>query len=157
MNTIAPDPVDEAEESEFKPLTAEEAQRLRARIAPVSLGRVLVIQALVGCLVALAAWGLTGRPSAGWTAAYGAMAVVIPAALFARGVRKHMSSGNPGTAVTGLFGWELVKIVLTVALLAAAPWVLPEVVWLALLAGMVVTLKMYWLALWVQTRSVKPN
>ncbi len=105
----------------------------------------------------MAAWGLTGRPAAGWTAAYGAMAVVIPAALFARGVRKHMSSGNPGTAVTGLFGWELVKIVLTVALLAAAPWVLPEVVWLALLAGMVVTLKMYWLALWVQTRSVKPT
>lgn len=157
MNTITPVPEDEAEESDFKPLTAEEAQQLRARIAPVSLGRVLAIQALVGCLVALAAWGLTGRPAAGWTAAYGAMAVVIPAALFARGVRKHMSSGNPGTAVSGLFGWELVKIVLTVALLAAAPWVLSEVVWLALLAGMVVTLKMYWLALWVQTRSVKPT
>jgi ATP synthase protein I len=59
--------------------------------------------------------------------------------------------------VTGLFGWELVKIVLTVAALAAAPWVVPGLVWLALLAGMVLTLKMYWFALWLQTRSVKPN
>lgn len=157
MNTIAPDAEDEAQESDFKPLTAEEAQRLRARMAPVSLGRILGVQALVGVLVALAAWALTGRPAAAWAAAYGAAAVVIPAALFARGVRKHMSSANPGAAVAGLFGWELVKIVLTVALLAVAPWVLPGVVWLALLAGMVVTLKMYWLALWVQTRSVKSN
>lgn len=157
MNTIAPGSEDEVEESDFKPLTAEEAQQLRSRIVPVSLVRILMVQALVGVLVAMMAWGLTGRPAAAWSAAYGSLAVVMPAALFARGVRKHMASSNPGAAVTGLFGWELVKIVLTVAALAAAPWVIPGLVWLALLAGVVLTLKMYWFALWLQIRSVKPN
>jgi len=154
---MTPDPGDEDAESDFKPLSADEAQRLRARIAPTSLGKVLVWQVLVGSLVAVVAWWSTGRPIAGWSAAYGALAVVMPAAVFARGVRRPMSSGNPGAAVTGLFGWELVKIVLTVALLAAAPRLIPGLVWLALLAGMVLTMKMYWIALWAQSRSVKPS
>lgn len=157
MSKIASVPEDEADEPEFKPLTAEEAARLRSRIRTVSFRWILVVQVLAGAVVALAAWGLTGRQAVGWSAAYGAMAVVFPAALFVRGVRRHMSSGNPGAAVLGLFGWELVKIMLSVALLAAAPRVVPGVHWLALLVGMVVTLKMYWVALWVQSRSVKPN
>ena len=157
MSTITPDPGDEGDESVFKPLSAEEAQQLRARIVPLSLGKVLTGQVLAGLLVAVVAWGLTGRPIVGWSAAYGALAVVIPAAVFARGVRRHMSSSHPGAAVTGLFGWELVKIVLTVVLLAAAPWLVSGLVWLALLVGMVLTMKMYWIALWAQSRSVKPN
>jgi len=44
-------------------------------------------------------------------------------------------------------GWELVKIVLTVAMLAAAPRLVPGLSWLALLAGMVITMKTYWIAL----------
>lgn len=148
---------DEAEESGFKPLTAEEAQRLRSRMAPISFWRILLSQILVGFLVALAVWGLTGQQASAWSAAYGAMAVVLPAAVFARGVRKHLLTRSPGAAVAGLFGWELVKIVLTVVLLAAAPAVIPGVVWLALLVGMILTLKMYWVALWVQSRPVKPN
>ena len=50
-------------------------------------------------------------------------------------------------AMAGLMGWELVKIALTVAMLAAAPRLVPGLSWLALLAGMVITMKTYWIAL----------
>jgi len=49
--------------------------------------------------------------------------------------------------MAALMGWELVKIALTVAMLAAAPRLVPELSWLALLAGMVMTMKAYWIAL----------
>ena len=66
-------------------------------------------------------------------------------ALFARGMARRRSTA--GAAMVGLLGWELVKIALTVAMLAAAPRVVPGLSWLALLVGMVVTMKTYWIAL----------
>jgi len=53
--------------------------------------------------------------------------------------------------MVGFFGWELVKIMLTVAMLAAAPKVVAHLSWLALLVGMVVTMKTYWIALMVRS------
>ena len=150
MKTIAPETEAEAEDSDFKPLTAQEAQQWRSRNPPISVWKVVTGQALVGMLVALVAWVLTGRASVGWSAAYGALAVVVPAALFARGVLRHKASSNPRAAMLGFFGWEIAKIVLTVALLAAAPRLVVGLSWIALLVGMVVTMKTYWVALWVQ-------
>lgn len=103
----------------------------------------------MGVLVALLAWWLTGRSQMGWSAGYGALAVVLPAALFARGMARRRESA--GAAMVGLFGWELVKIALTVAMLAAAPRLVPGLSWLALLAGMLVTMKTYWIALLAQS------
>ena len=150
MKTIAPETEAEAEELEFKPLTAQEAQVWRRSNPPISVVKIVVGQALVGVLVALVAWALTGRTEVGLSAAYGALAVVVPAALFARGVLRHKASSNPRAAMVGFFGWEIVKIVLTVALLAAAPRLVPGLSWLALLAGMVITMKTYWVALLVR-------
>ena len=150
MKTIAPETETEAEESDFKPLTAEEAEQWRRRNPPISVWKVVAGQALVGMLVALVAWVLTGKASVGWSAAYGALAVVVPAALFARGVLRHKASAHPRAAMVGFFGWEIAKIVLTVALLAAAPRLVPGLSWLALLAGMVITMKTYWVALLVR-------
>ncbi|SEA65137.1 ATP synthase subunit I [Acidovorax soli] len=150
MKTIAPETESEAEESDFKPLTAQEAEQWRSRHPPISVWKVVAGQALVGMLVALVAWILTGRASVGWSAAYGALAVVVPAALFARGVFRRKASGNPRAAMVGFFGWEVAKIVLTVALLAAAPRLVPGLSWIALLVGMVITMKTYWVALWVR-------
>jgi len=99
----------------------------------------------VGAVVALLAWWLTGRLPVAWSAGYGALSVVVPAALFARGMARRRSTA--GAAMVGLLGWELVKIALTVAMLAAAPRVVPGLSWLALLVGMVVTMKTYWIAL----------
>jgi len=150
MKTIAPETETEAEDSDFKPLSAQEADQWRSRNPPVAMWKVVAGQALVGVLVALVAWGLTGRTEVGWSAAYGALAVVAPAALFARGMSRQMASGKAGASMAGFFGWEMAKIVFTIALLAAAPWVVPGLVWLALLAGMVVTMKTYWVALMVR-------
>ena len=150
MKTIATETETEAEESDFKPLTAEEADQWRSRNPPISVWKVVAGQALVGVLVALVAWALTGSVPVGWSAAYGALAVVVPAALFARGVLRHSALLNPRAAMVGFFGWEIVKILLTVALLAAAPWVVSGLSWVALVVGMVITMKTYWIALLVR-------
>ena len=115
------------------------------RQLPLSVWRIVAIQALVGVLVTLLAWWLAGRAAVAWSVAYGALSVVLPAALFARGMARKRTSA--GAAMAGLFGWELVKIALTVAMLAAAPRLVPGLSWPALLVGMVVTMKTYWVAL----------
>ena len=154
MKTIAPETETEAEDSDFKPLTAEEAQQWRQRHPNVSIWRIVWFQALVGALVSLMVWLVSGKPLLGWSAAYGAFSVVLPAALFARGVSRQQVSA--GAAMASLFGWELAKIVLTVAMLAAAPRLMPGLSWLALLVGMVVTMKTYWIALLARPGVRKP-
>ena len=146
MKTIAPLP-DAHEELPFRQLSAAEAQRLREEHPPVSPWRVVAGQMVVGLLVALAAWGLTGRQNVGWSAGYGASAVVIPAAVFARGLTGRFSSLNAGTAAFGFMLWEMVKIALTVAMLVVAPRWVSGLSWPALLVGLVLTTKVYWLAL----------
>ena len=54
-----------------------------------------------------------------------------------------------------LFSWEFVKLVLCIAMLAAAPRLIPDLNWLALLAGLVVTMKTYWIAFLVKQNSVR--
>ena len=155
MKTITPAVEDDDQDSDFKPLTADEARQWRDKNPQVSVWRIVAVQALVGVLVAVATWLLTGRQSAGWSAGYGALAVVVPAALFARGVLRHKKVSDPGVAMIGFFGWEMVKIILTVAMLAAAPKVVQGLSWLALMAGMVLTMKTYWIALVVQSGRSK--
>jgi ATP synthase protein I len=143
--TTASETESEAEDSDFKPLTAQEAMEWRKRQPRLSVWRIVAVQAAVGVLAALLALLLTGRAQWAWSVGYGVLSVVVPAALFARAMARRRTSA--GAAVAGLFGWELVKIVVTVAMLAAAPRLVPGLSWLALLAGMVVTMKAYWIAL----------
>ena len=153
MTRIAPVPefkADEAEDLEFKRLSAEEAQALRELHPSLSPWWVVSWQVVVGLVVALAALGLTGRSSAAWSAGYGALAVIIPAVLFARGLMSQFSSINAMTAGFGFFVWEAVKIGVSVAMLAAAPRLVADLDWLAMLIGLIVTLKVYWLALLVR-------
>ena len=147
----------EVEDAGFKPLTRMEAERIRAANPPASMMRVLGVQVLTSLVVACLARTLTGLDAMGWSALYGGLAVWVPAALFARGMQRQKVTGHAGSALVGFFVWELVKIVLTVALLLAAPRLIPGLNWLALLAGFVVTMKVYWLAMWlhlVRTNSV---
>ncbi|MBG9388700.1 ATP synthase subunit I [Caenimonas aquaedulcis] len=146
MKTVAP-LVDSEEELPFKQLTADEARRLREQNPPVSPWWVVAGQAVVGLVVALAAWGVTGRQNVGWSAGYGALAVVIPAAILARGISSRFSSLNAGTAAVGFMAWEMVKIASAIALLMAAPKLVADLSWPALLVGLVLTMKVYWLAL----------
>jgi len=144
---VAPLPEAIDEEPPFKPLTAEEARRLRERNPPVSPWWVVAGQAAMGLLVALVAWAVTGRQNVGWSAGYGALAVVIPAAIFARGLTGRFASLNAGTSALGFMVWEMVKIATSIALMAAAPRLVPALSLPALLVGLVLTLKVYWVAL----------
>jgi ATP synthase protein I len=137
----------------FTPLTSEEAQQLRARQPTVSPWRVLGWQAVLGLAVSLLAWLLTGKANVGVSALYGALAVVLPGAVFARGLGSRLTRANASTAVFGFFLWEVVKIGLTVAMLYAAAKLVPNLSWPGLLVGLVVTMKVYWVALWVRPRA----
>ena len=145
-------------EDEFHPLTAEEAQAWRERHASLSVWWVLGAQlALAAVLAMLGSW-IWGFASVGISMMYGALAVVVPAALFARGLTSSAASVNAMTAAVGFAVWQGVKLVLTVLLLALAPRVLSEVSWPALLAGMLLAMKVYWLALaWGKPRQATPQ
>ena len=146
MVTIPPDS-EEGEVSDFTPLTAEQAKALREQHPAVSPWWVVAGQVVIGALVSLIAWGITGRQIIGLSAACGALAVVIPAALFARGVTGQFASANAGSAVLSFFVWELVKILVTVVVMFAAHRLVVGLSWPAMLVGLVVTMKVYWLAL----------
>ena len=159
MPSDTTDAADEGSEPDFKPLSAEEAQAWRQNNPQASPWRVLLLQVGVGGVLAL----LTGLVSGQWhlaaSAAWGSVAVVIPAVVFVRALSRQMRRTQPGSALVGLFVWELVKIVLTVALLLVAPKVISDLSWFALVAGFVVTMKVYWLAMalgWMQHKS-KPT
>ena len=157
MKKIAPLPDMTEEEPPFRPLTAQEARRLREQNPPVSPWWVVAGQAVVGLLVALAAWAFTGKQNVGWSAAYGALAVVIPAALFARGLTGRFSSQNAATAAVGFMAWEMVKIATSIAMLMAAPRLVAALSWPAMLVGLVLTMKVYWLALAYAPRARAAN
>ena len=156
MKTVAPLPDSLEEEPPFKPLTAQEARRLREQNPPVSPWWVVAGQAVVGLVVALATWGITGRQNVGWSAGYGALAVVIPAAILARGISSRFSSLNAGTAAVGFMAWEMVKIASAIAMLMAAPKLVADLSWPALLVGLVLTTKVYWLALAFAPKKREP-
>ena len=142
---------DEPEDEIFKRLTAQEAQEWRKRHPALSVWRLVLAKAVVGVLATLVAWLVSGKSQVAMSAGYGALAVVLPSALFARGMgRIKNSAGSANAMLTGFFGWEMAKIALTVAMLAAAPKLIASLSWLALLAGMVVTMKTYWIALWAR-------
>jgi ATP synthase protein I len=135
-----------------KPLTAEEAALLRPKIVGFSPWHVIGVQALVGLLVVLATWLISGWGTWGKSAGYGVLAVLVPAMLFARGLTRQQRVAAPGAALAGMFVWEFVKIILTLVMLFAAPRVVADLNWLALLAGFVVTMKASWLAMFWQHR-----
>lgn len=144
---MAPMAEPEEESSDFTPLTAEQAQALRAQNPSVSPWWVVGGQVVVGVLVTLVAWAVSGSVRVAWSAGFGALAVVIPGALFARGVTGKFASANAGSAVLSFFLWELVKIMVTVAVMFTAYRVVENLSWPAMLVGLVVTMKVYWVAL----------
>lgn len=135
----------EDEESGFKPLTAEEAHEWRKRQPARSVWSIVWMQVLVGAAVALLTAVITQSTVSGLSAAYGALCVVVPAVVFARGMSRMRAAA--GSAMVGFFVWEIAKIALTLAMLWTAPRWLASVHWLALVIAMVVTMKAYWVAL----------
>lgn len=144
---------DEESRETFTALTADEARALREKQPSTSPWRVLAVQAATGLLIAVTAWVVTGKSSVGWSAGYGALAVLIPGAVFARGLTSRLISVNAGAAMLGFFFWEAVKIGLAVAMLFAAPKVVADLNWPALLIGLVITMKAVWVSLWMRPKG----
>jgi ATP synthase protein I len=138
-----------------KSLTREEAQALREMNPSVSPWRVVAVQAAVGLVVAAIAGLFTGRLEVFWSALYGAGVVVLPGALMARGMTSKVTSMSPGASAVGFMGWEFVKIGVSVAMLMLAYRVVVPLSWAAPGAGLVVCIKVYWVALLWQRPSKK--
>ena len=148
--------VDESED--FRPLTAQEAQAWRASQPTLSVWKVVGVQLMLALVLALSATWIWGRSSIAFSLMYGAFAVVVPSALFARGMTSRLASVNAVSAAVGFAVWQGVKMVLTVLLLVLAPKILNEVSWPALLVGLLLTMKVYWLALaWGKPRQATPQ
>jgi len=155
--TAAPLPEDQEETSPVHALSAAEARSVREQNPPVNPWWVVVGQVGVGLVAALLAWAFTGKHYVGWSVAYGALAVAGPAAVFARGLTGKFSSLNAGTAAVGFLLWEMVKIALTLAMLLVAPRVVAGLSWPALLVGLVLAMKVYWVALAFAPRPKKTS
>ena len=131
----------------FKALTRDEAQALRRSQPPLSPWRVIGVQAAVGVVLGLLAGAVFGSQAVLWSALYGAATVVVPGALLARGMTSRLSSMSPGAGAVSFMLWEMVKIAVSVAMLILAPSIVPALSWPALLAALVVCMKVYWVAL----------
>ena len=136
-----------ADESAFKPLTAEQAKALRAKNPPLSPWRVVAVQVGVGMVAALLAGWATQRQEVAWSLLYGAAVVVVPGALMARGMTSRLSSMSPAVGAVSFMLWEAVKVVVSIAMLVMAPKFVQPLSWLALLLGVALCIKVYWLAL----------
>lgn len=146
MARIPPDQTQDEQEEDIVPWTAEQVRQWRESQPLLSMRRVIGVQVLVGGLLAMVIGAIWGLSSAG-SALYGVATVVLPAGLFAVVLNRQMQGVPILSAVFGFFVGELIKIGLTVlGLVMASRW-LDEVHWPALLAGLVVTMKVYWVAL----------
>jgi ATP synthase protein I len=134
---------------DFKPLTPEEARLFRLQHPQSSAWRVVKWQAIAVVVLTLSALCLSLVSSlaisVAWSVGYGALTVVVPAAMFARGMTGKLASINPLSAFAGFFVWEMVKLALTVAMLSAAPRVVTDLSWPGMLVGLVLTLQVYWM------------
>ena len=145
---------DEAETANFKRLSRDDAAALMAQNPPLSPWRVIAVQAIVGVAIALIGRLVTGRVEVMWSLLYGAATVVVPGALMARGMTSRLSSMSPGASAVSFMLWEFVKIGVSFAMLAVAGRIVQPLVWPALLVGLVVCMKVYWVALlWRRAKS----
>lgn len=140
--------------ADFEPLTAEQVQALRVQHPVLSPWWIILGQALIGLCLALVA-GLWGGAQIALSVGYGVLTVVMPAMLFARGVRGRFASLNPGSAMIGFFLWELMKLIVTIVMLVLAPKFVVALSWPAMLVGLVLTMKVYWVALVFSPKTLK--
>ena len=126
---------------------ADWSRLLPWRLAALPLAAGLAVAAVF----AVAATGISPAVSA----VYGVFAAWLPMLLSLQMAARTLrfQFGAP-KALAALMVIEGIKIMLTLVLLLAAPIVVAQVNWLALLAGFVVTIKAAWVALWRVLKKV---
>jgi ATP synthase protein I len=109
------------------------------------MARIVTLQFCATFILAIIA-ALIGGQAAGISALLGGLCYAVPNALFALRLyagTKKPGGANPFTFFTG----EFLKILITIALLAAVVKFYHDVHWLAFLVGFVVVLKSYFILL----------
>lgn len=148
---------DADEDVDFKPLSTQEAAVWRTKQRRMSVWRVLGWQLSAICLMGVLTGLFTRQTTDVLSAVYGGLAVVLPASVMAWGLRAkrltQLLSLFAKGSLLALFFWEGVKIVLSILMLALAPVLLKNLNWLALVAGFVLVIKVYWLALFIQSKT----
>lgn len=143
-----------SEELSYKVLTRSEAQKLEASMPQVRLWFVVKFQFLMGLIVGVVAsffgWW------AGVCAVAGVVSVVLPTVFFVWRVGT-VGAGRYGShfSLVNFCLWEFVKVIGTIAMLMAAFLWIEPLVWQALLAGFVVTVKAYGMGCWLSLRKNK--
>lgn len=151
---------DEPHEAEVHvPLTGQEAEVLIQKLGAVKLDvfltTVLVWQLSAAVSMGVLVWWLWPNTTTAVSVFYGALCAALPSALVAFVVKRRMSANilkHPGDALLGLLVLELVKVVAAVCMLFAAPLALEAPQWVAVVAGFVLTLKIYWLVALLELR-----
>ena len=144
------DSIDDVDE--IRTLNQEEAALVRASNPALNLWLVIVWQIAAVLVSALFAWIFMRQPAVVYSLVWGGFCVVLPTAVFALGLQKRVAKTSALQAVGRFLLLEMLKLALTLGLLFAATRVMENVNWLALLTGLVVTLKVYWVALLCQPR-----
>lgn len=131
----------------------EDAAQLRKTQPAISPWRVvrwmLVASAVLG-LLAFAAFDAATALST----AYGSLCVAIPAAVLARGMTSPLSRMNAAAGALAFMLWEMVKIGLSIGMLILAPSLIANLSWPALLVGLILTMKVYFVAAIVKPKPV---
>lgn len=138
---------------DVKPWSADQANAWRAAAHTMSPWLPAGVQAVVGALLLAGSmvpnWDKVIRLSLAW----GVFSGLLPSLLCVTGYRitawmlRDLPRGAQALlGLASILCWELVKLLLSVALLILAARLLEGVNWLAMLVAFVVVVKAYWLA-----------
>ncbi len=148
MKTLPPPLPPEEEKSEdgaFHRFSRQEAEELRKANPQISPWRVVRWMLMAAVAIGLIAWVMFGA-SIALSAAYGSLVVAIPAAVLARGMTSPLSRMNVASGAMAFMLWEMVKIGLSIGMLMLAPSLVANLSWPALLVGLILTMKVYFVA-----------
>ena len=138
---------DDEPEPPVRRLSRAEAADLAARQPAISPWRVVAAQVLVGGAIAAVVYLATGDSLLLASALYGAAVVAVPGALMARGATSRLGTISPLTSTVSIMGWAMVKIVVSVVMLALATRIVPGLHWPVMLVALVICMQTYPFAL----------
>jgi len=135
-----------------EPLTPCQAQNLRLKSPMISPWWVIVVQLGLGVVYVLLVAFWSQHEFGVVSAACGVGVVWVPALVFVAVISRGSAQRGVHSAALAFFVGELVKLVLSVALIFLSVWWLESLYWQFFLGGMFLSLKVYWWALAIRPK-----
>jgi ATP synthase protein I len=135
-----------------EPLTPCQAQNLRLKSPMISPWWVITVQLGLGVVYVLLVAFWSQHKFGVVSAACGVGVVWVPALVFVAVISRGSAQLGVHTAALVFFVGELVKLVLSVALIFLSVWWLESLNWQFFLGGMFLSLKVYWWALAIRPK-----